>query len=149
MGRPPGRPLIDDNKNLTAIARAMVDGLKFDPRILSPSMLDLKGGALPGADYFKAREHVIGRIIEEIGGDRHAHRCRLDDKFRDITGTKDKDNVAPDLLRLVAIDARLLGMTARHPDLAATIDLDQLTLWRRWYPDSLNGWLRVQLDLYG
>jgi hypothetical protein len=139
-----GRPRIDVNENLTAIARIMVDGLKFDSRMMSPAFDKF----LCGADYFAAREHVIGEMLQGTDSNRHALRCLLDGRFREITRTNDKDNVAPDMLRLMAVDARLPGMADRHPDLAAAIDLDRLTLWRRRHPGSLEGWLRVQLDLY-
>jgi hypothetical protein len=57
--------------------------------------------------------------------------------------------ISPDQLGLTAVDARLPAMAARHSELAAAIDLDQLTLLRRRHPESLKGWLRVQLALYG
>jgi hypothetical protein len=133
------RPVIDDTEHVTAIAAIMLDG-DFDRR-------NGRGWPIVGVDYFTARERVIDKM-RTAETTRHSIRWRLDRKFREITRTKDQNGVPPDLLRLVAIDARLPGMIERHPELAAEINLDRLTEWRRWYPDSLAGWLRVQLDVY-
>jgi hypothetical protein len=83
-----GRPKIDDNEHVTAIARFMLDG-DFDPRT-RPSWLDK---FIEGVDYYTAREHVIDRM-PQTGSGRHAIRCRLYDKFGEIVGTKDEPHIA-------------------------------------------------------
>ena len=137
------RPRIDVNAHVTAIARAMLDGVEFNRKFMSPEMT----AWITGSNYRRARDHVI-KMMPEPGTARHAFRCRLDSRFREIAGVEDQNSVDPDRLRLMAVDARLIDRVARHPELAAAIDLDRLTLWRRWHPCSLEGWLRVQLAIY-
>jgi len=138
------RPPIDDTAGVTDIARLMLDGDYFDPRM--PHI----GFKFCRIAYRDAREKVCDRAgVPPEGRDRRSMHWRLDRKFREITGTKDQNGVDLDLLRLVAIDARLPRMIERHPELGAEINLDHLTKLRRHHPASLTGWLRVQVDIYG
>ena len=141
------RPPIDDDSAVTDIARLMLDGDYFDVR-LPP--IGFRFGSIA---YSVAREKVCDRAgVPAEGRARRTLRWRLNRKFRETAGmssSTDLNTTPLDVVRMMAIDARLPGMAERHPDLAAAIDLDRLTNLRRHHPASLAGWLRVQVELYG